>query len=246
MAKWIFLPLWLIVLGVALLLGYQWAKSNTTQDIYRERLIGLENDFNQLNTDYNVLTDQYNNLANQFNALADQYNEAIVPRPVTELFVEDGKVCLAVRLGDGRVIRKQTDFDVQANQVYVDYVVVDQRLLIRRAFEFNKTTAVPPDKVVYIDEELLDIDWDIDTIPYGKALSCSKLVDGRYIISVAGNGSLDLKKVADEAEVELEAEPIIKQYAPVSKRVEDHEPVKRATEDAQKIGVGDVWRHLFD
>lgn len=216
MANRLFLPITIIVLAAAGVAGYQWARASVAQDIYRGRLADLQQDYQHL---------------------ARQYNQAITPRPVTELLIEDGIVCLAVRKGDGELVRIQTDFDIRENQVYVDYLVVDQRLLIRRAFEFHQTNAVPPDKVVYIDKELLEVDWDPQRIPFGKALSCSKLEDGRYIISVTGDGSLGLKPIGEDEPVLLATHPPVKEFEPVD---------EAANAEVDAIGLGDVWRHLTD
>ncbi|MEO0477780.1 MAG: hypothetical protein AAF085_17705 [Planctomycetota bacterium] len=61
MAKRVFLPLYLVALGVALAAGYQWAKASVAQQVYRDRLVSLQAEYQQL---------------------ADQYNQAITPRPV--------------------------------------------------------------------------------------------------------------------------------------------------------------------
>ena len=110
MAKRVLLPLCVLVLGIAALVGYQWARSSVAKDIYRERLTRLQADYRQL---------------------AEQYNQAITPRPVTELLVEDGTVCVVVRKGDGELIRVPTTFNAWEDELFVDYALVDGRLLIR-------------------------------------------------------------------------------------------------------------------
>ena len=214
MAARLFLPLVLVVACIAAVAGYQWARSSVAQDIYRDRLVLLQGDYRDL---------------------VKRYNQAVTPRPVTELLVEDGIVCLAVRKGDGELVRVPTDFNIRENQVYVDFLIVDQRLLIRRAFEFHPVNAVPPDKVVNIDPQLLEVDWKSGRVPYGKALSCSGLEDGRYIVSVTGGGSLGLKQVGDDEAIVLQTHPPISEFEAVD---------VKATEDVEAIGVGDVWRHL--
>ncbi len=214
MAKWIVLPLTLAILGLATLAGYQWAKASVAQDIYRDRLSHLQQDYQQL---------------------ATQYNQAVTPRPVTELLVEEGIVCLAVRKGDGQVVRIPTTFNVRLNRVYVDYLLVDQRLMIFRAFEFNTVNAVPPDKVVTIDPALLDLEGDLERVPFGKSLSCRNLPDGRYLISVTGDGSLGLKPVSADEPIQLTTHPPIKEFAPVDEQAHD---------EVESITFGDVWRSL--
>lgn len=215
MAARLFLPLALVAACIAAIAGYQWARASVAQDIYRDRLV--------------LLQDEYR-------ALAEQYNQAVTPRPVTELLVEDGRVCVIVRKGD-ELIRVPTDFDVRKNEVYVDYILADQRLLIRRVFEFHRTLAVPPDKVVYVDKELLEVDWDSERVPFGKSLSFSRRPDGRYIISVTGDGSLGLKQVSDDEPVALQTRPTVKEFEPID---------ERAKEQVDAIGFGDVWRYMTD
>jgi len=213
MAKRVFLPLTVIALGLASLAGYQWAKANVAQDIYRDRLVGLQAEYQHL---------------------AKQYNTAITPRPVTELLVEDGKVCVLVRKGDGELVRVPTPFNGWANDVYVDYVLADGRLLIRRVFEINN--GQDTSKPVQVDADLVDVQWG-DAVPFGKAIYRSKMEDGRWVVSVTGDGSLTLKRIGDEEQVELETQPKVQAFAPVDERADDA---------VQHIGVGDVWQYLTD
>jgi len=215
MANRLFLLLALIGSALAAIAGYHWAKANVAQDVYHDRLVGLQDDYKRL---------------------AEQYNQAVTPRPVTELWVEEGNVCVVVRKGD-EIVRVPTDFDVRKNEVYVDYILADQRLLIRRVFEMNKVTGVPPDKIVTVDKDLLEVDWDPQRVPYGLSLSFSGREDGRYLISATHNGSLSLKQIDEDSEVKLATRPPIKQFEPVDEQA-------HAAVDA--IGFGDVWKHLTD
>ncbi len=213
MRKRVFLPLTVIALGIASLAGYQWAKASVAQDIYRDRLVGLQADYQQL---------------------AKQYNQAVTPRPVTELLVEDQKVCVLVRKGDGELVRVPTPFNGWENDVYVDYVLADGRLLIRRVFEIKN--GQDTSKPVQVDADLVDVKWG-DAVPFGKAIYRSKMADGRWVVSVTGDGSLTLKRIGDNVEVELETQPKVQEFAPVDERADDA---------VQRIGVGDVWQYLTD
>ncbi|MEM9346576.1 MAG: hypothetical protein AAGB26_08155 [Planctomycetota bacterium] len=214
MAKRVFLPLSLIALGVALAAGYQWAKASVAQEIYRDRLADLQVDYQQL---------------------AEQYNQAITPRPVTELLVEEGTVCVIVRKGDGELVRVPTTFNAWEDELFVDYALVDGRLLIRRVFDEH--TAARSDQAVVIDPDLVEVDWEDPTIPFGKAIYRSRMADGRWIISVTGDGSLGLQQVGDGTEVALATQPVVNQYEPVD---------DRADEAVDRISVVDVWRYLTD
>lgn len=213
MAKRVFLPLSLVALVLATLAGYQWAKASVAQDIYRDRLTSLQADYQQL---------------------AEQYNQAITPRPVTELLVENQKVCVLVRKGDGELVRVPTPFNGWENDVYVDYVLADGRLLIRRVFEIKN--GQDTSKPVQVDADLVDVQWG-DAVPFGKAIYRSKMADGRWVVSVTGDGSLTLKRVGDHEPVELATQPRIEKFDPVD---------ERADEAVQRIGVGDVWQYLTD
>ena len=214
MGKWVFLPLTFATLGIASLLGYQWAKATVAQDIYRDRLTSLQSDYQQL---------------------AEQYNQAITPRPVTELLVEDGTVCVVVRRGDGELVRVPTTFNAWEDELFVDYALVDGRLLIRRVFDEH--TAARSEQAVVIDPELVEVDWEDPTIPFGKAIYRSRMADGRWIISVTGDGSLGLKQIAEDSQITLAKQPEIKKFEPVD---------ERADEAVEQIGVGDVWEYLTD
>lgn len=213
MAKQVFLPLSIIAICVASIAGYQWAKANVAQDIYRDRLTSLQADYQQL---------------------AEQYNQAITPRPVTELLVEDGRVCVIVRKGGGELVRVPTTFNGWENDVYVDYVLADGRLLIRRVFEIKN--GQDTSKPVQVDSDLVEVQWG-DAVPFGKAIYRSKMEDGRWVVSVTGDGSLTLKHVGDEAEVELATQPRVEEFKPMD---------QRADNAVERIGVGDVWKHLTD
>lgn len=214
MAKQIFLPLSLVAIGIASIVGYQWARANVAKDIYRDRLTSLQAEYQDL---------------------AQDYNQAITPRPVTELLVEDGTVCVIVRKGDGQLVRVPTKFNAWEDELFVDYALVDGRLLIRRVFDEH--TAARSDQAVVIDPELVEVDWLDPNIPFGKAIYRSKMADGRWVISVTGDGSLGLKQVSEDTAVTLEAQPEVKKFEPID---------ERADEAVEKIGLGDVWKHLAD
>lgn len=214
MAARLFLPLALVGLVLATVAGYQWARSEVARDIYRDRLVLLQDDYR---------------------ALAERYNQAVTPRPVTELLVEDGNVCVVVRTGDGERVEIPTPFNAWKDELFVDYALVDGRLLIRRVFDEH--TAASSDHAVVVDPELVEVDWQNPSIPFGKAIYRSRMSDGRWIISVTGDGSLGLKKIDDDAKVLLETQPKVEEFAPVN---------EQAKEDIESIGVGEVWQYLTD
>lgn len=214
----LFLPLTLTGLALAVALAgvtlYHWAKASVAQDIYRDRLTELQQSYNDL---------------------AEQYNQAVTPRPVTELLVEDGTVCVIVRMGDGEVKRFPTPFNAWENELFVDYAVIDERLLIRRVFDEN--TAPKSEQAVVIDPELVQVQWNAPGAMYGQAIYRNRMADGRWIVSVTGDGSLGLKQVPIDANIQLATRPKIKEYKPIT---------IEAQTAVDEIGFGDVWQYLTD
>lgn len=206
-----------IVLLLALLLlmsmgiaGYQWARATAAKDIYRDRLGQLQGEFTDL---------------------AQQYNSAVTPKPVTELLVENGIVSIIIRDSAGQVQTIPTEANGQ-REVYVDYALIDGRLLIRRVFD--EETA--PKYATTVDPALLQVDWNAPGAMYGKAIY-RRLEDGRWIVSVTGDGSLGLERLEGDATIDLVNQPEVKAYDPVN---------IQADADAEAISPGDVWHHLFE
>lgn len=221
MAKWIFLPLGLVGLLIGALAGYQWAKANVAQEIYHDRLTGLEADYRQLGQEYNQL--------------AEQYNQAVTPLPVTELFIEDGIVCVAVRMGDGEIKRFPTPYNAWENEFHVDFAMINSRLLIRRVYDENTA----PNAGVVLDPELLQVEWDAPGASHGHVIYSNRMSDGRWIVTVTRNGALSLEKVDDDAQINLVAQPQMMEFEPAEHR-------EQIESDLTEIGVRDVWRYLTD
>lgn len=199
----------LLLLGAMSLAGYQWARASVASDVYRERLDDMQQEYAKL---------------------ADDYNQAVTPKPVTELLVEDGSISVVIRTGNGGTRTIQTPYRAE-REVFVDYALVDGRLLIRRIFDENTAPAY----ATMIDEDLVRVDWDAPGSLYGKAIY-RRLEDGRWVISVTGDGSLGLKRLEDGEQTELTRHPAVREYDPVAMPDAD---------DASRIGAGDVWRHWF-
>jgi hypothetical protein len=95
---------------------------------------------------------------------------------------------VAIRDASGAVRTIETPFD-PSREIYVDFVVLDGRLWIRRVFD-DRT---PPEQGVLIDPALAEIDWSEDEAAHGKA-TYRALGPGRWIVSVTGDGSLGLAR----------------------------------------------------
>jgi hypothetical protein len=201
--------LWAAAAIIAAYLGFQWLESRIETGIYRDRLRDLSQTYEQLRS---------------------QYNQAIRRTAITELVVENHRVSVAVRTADGQRKTTPTPFD-PANEIYVDYVVIDGRLWIRRIFD-AKTT---PENAIVIDPHFESVDWDSKTALHGKAIYRS-LDDGRWVITVTGDGSLGLTRLDSDLAPTLAPPPPVKDYPQLENEI-DHE--------IDRIGFTDVLRRMF-
>lgn len=189
-------------------MGYQVLHNRVAAQVYEERLV-------ELNADYGKL--------------AGQYNQAVTRTAVTELEVDGDAVYVTVRTADGEIDRQAVDVN-PANDIYVDYVMKNGRLLIRRVFDSTRA----PDDAGAIDSKLLNIDWNDPSISHGQAIY-RKLSQGRWIVAVSGSGALTLAKVNPLDEVQLMKAPQISAF----------NPVEETAEEIEKIGPADVLGRFF-
>ncbi len=199
----------LALMGLGGMIGYRMTKSQMAAEVYRERLQQLSNDYN---------------------SLRETYNAAVKRTAVTELLVEDGRISVRIRRADGQTQTIPTDLNPDS-EIYVDYVVIDGRLWIRRVFD----QYTRPAEGVLIDTKLGAVEWDADNVKVGKAVY-RRLTEGRWVVTVTGDGSLGLVKREDIPEAELTPPPKVRDYEQVEKQVR---------EKVQDVGAGDVMRHLF-
>lgn len=197
-----------ILLGTGGYLGYRLLGSSIEAEIYRSRLQELSRDHARLR---------------------EQYNDAIRKTAVTELQVKDGRLDVVIRTADGQLQRIETSFD-PSNEIYVDYVVVDGRLWIRRIFD----SQTPPGRGLLIDPHFIDVSWDAENARHGKAVYRA-LGEGRWIVTVTGGGALGLARRRDDDDMGLAAPPALREYRPVSEEV--HAAMR-------EIGVGEVVQVL--
>lgn len=199
------------VAGGACVLGYQFLRAGAAAEIYRARLTQL---------------------ADEYEGLRTTYNRAVQKSAVTELAVKDGRLSVLV-VADGGVLRSiETPYD-PAGEIYVDYIVRDGRLWIRRVFDAQ----TPPSQGIVIDPDLAAVAWGREATgaQVGKAVYRA-LGEGRWVVSVTGGGSLGLVKVADDAGVDLERAPAVEDFAAVT---------VEADRDVESIGLAEVWRRLI-
>ncbi len=197
----------LAVVAVCGLMGYQIARDRLAAGVYRDRLQTLHRDYNQL---------------------AEQYNDAVTRNAVTELLVRDGALSVSVRTPAGVLETVPVPWK-PGSELYVDYLVLDGRLWIRRVYD----ATTPPESGTVINPALLDPNWQSQNPPEGKAVY-RKLTDGRWIVTATENGSLGLRKIDDNTDVTLLTTPAIR----------DFDPVQQAQQDIDKITTADVLEHL--
>ena len=189
--------------------GYLLLRAQLTTAVYRDRLTVLGQDYTDL---------------------AQQYNQAVNRTAVTELWVKEGAISVTVRTDQGVIETIATPF-VPGGEIYVDYVVLEGRLWIRRVFD-DKT---PPEQGVVVNPKLITIDWDAHDGAHGKA-AYRQLTEGRWAVTATGSGALGLARVGEAQAVDLIAPPAIHDYEQVE---------SQADQQANGIGVGEILKHLL-
>ena len=196
-----------LVTTALVLCGFFWLREEVTSSIYRNKLEAM---------------------AEEYAALADRYNQAVRESAITELEVTGDTVTVLIRTDDGAIRRIPTPFD-PSREIYVDYLVGNGRIWIRRLFD----QSTPPEKAMVIDPLWNVVDWRAGGLSYGKAIYRS-LEPGIWSIVVSGNGSLNLERVAESRQDQLQASPAIRSY----------EEIKLSLDrEVQAIGVKDIWAY---
>jgi hypothetical protein len=181
------------LLALTLLGGYRLLRIGLEADVYRARLAQTVEDYERLRS---------------------QYDEAVRRTAVTELVVEDGKLSVVVRDAGGVLHTLDTPFD-PSHEIYVDFVVLDGRLWIRRVFD-DRT---PPGEGVVVDPALAQIDWTAEQGAHGKA-AYRALGPGRWVVSVSGDGSLGLARSESDAPADLAPPPAVREYEPIENELD--------------------------
>lgn len=209
MLKWIKITIATLLLCVLIVLGYRLASRKLELEIYRDRLAGLSNEYESLRL---------------------MYNQAIRKTAVTELIVKDGRLSLAIRTVEGIDRLINTPFD-PAQEIYCDYVLLNGRLCIRRVYDAH----TPPHQGLVIDDKLEYVDWNDPAARYGNAVYRS-LSEGRWIVTVTGDGSLGLAKIDAKADVTLSSPPPVLDYTQLEQQI---------NEDLSQVSVGDVLKQVL-
>ena len=179
----------------------------------------------------NAYEREYRALVEDHEHLRSRYNNAVRETAITELHVNDGALCVRVRTVEGVQRTIDTPFD-PAGEIYIDYVISDGRVWIRRVFDAQ---TAPADALV-IDPEFEDVDWNDNRSRLGKAVYRS-LSEGRWVVTVTGDGSLGLAKAQD---------PAAREDLIPAPEVTDHEEIhERIEREVEAITPGDIWRSLL-
>lgn len=184
----------LVLVAVSAFAAWRLLEASLAAEVYRERLAELSTDYEQLR---------------------DRYNQAVRRTAVTELLVEDGVLTVVIRTADGELQSLASPFD-PTKEIYVDYVVHDGRLWIRRLFDEE----TPPGEGMLIDPRFVDVDWEAAGESHGKA-AYRALGEGRWIVDVTGDGSLGLARRDPLEAAPLSPPPPVRRYEPVEAAVED-------------------------
>ena len=163
-------------------------EASLATEVYRERLA-------EMSADYETLR--------------GRYNQAVRRTAVTELVVEGDTLTVVIRTAEGELQSLKSPYD-PSREIYVDYVVLDGRLWIRRLFD--DTTA--PEEGMIVDPRFIDVDWDTAGESHGKAAYRS-LTPGRWVVDVTGDGSLGLARRDDDVPVRLAPPPEVRRYEAV-------------------------------
>ena len=208
MLKWIQTGVAVVLLCVIAIVAYRLGSSKVELDIYRDRLASLANDYE---------------------SLRETYNQAVRKTAVTELIVKDGKLSLAIRTVEGVQRTIDTPYD-PAREIYCDYVLLDGRMWIRRVYDAH----TPPREGLLLDDKLAEVDWDNPAARHGNAVYRS-LSEGRWIVTITGDGSLGLAKVDPQADVTLSGPPPVHDYEQMQKQIDDR---------LGEVSTGEVLKRL--
>lgn len=187
--SWIVLLLLLAVVAAAGVAGLKLTRAQMAEDIYRDRLTGLAADYAKLR---------------------DQYERALSQSVVTELEIKDGQLTVSYRRGDGEVVHVPTSLDT-SKEIFVDFYVAGNRVGIRRIFD----SSMAPDQALVLDEPWNLLAADAPPTTFGRAVY-RRLDEGRWSVTMTGNGSLGLEQLpAGHRPALVPPPPLITPEAPV-------------------------------
>ncbi len=196
--------------GLTAMVIYQRLEGGIAAEIYRDRLKALSHSYEHLR---------------------QTHNQAVKRTAVTELMVSGGRLSVVIKTADGMRQVIDTPFDPYS-EVFVDYVVIEGRLWIRRLFDAR----TQPTDALVLDPLLGEVDWDAPETVYGKAVY-RRLGEGRWVVTVTGSGSLGLARRPDQGEpIELTPAPAVQDYPQLQRQID---------RQIDQIGIGQVLGKLI-
>jgi hypothetical protein len=202
----------ILLTGLAVWLAYRYAQAMFAEDLYRQRISALVKDYESLRSSFNA---------------------AVKKTAVTELLVnDDGSICVVFVNMDGSEVVQPTKFRM-GSEVFVDFVVIDGRLFLRRVFDEN----TKPSEALVINPELQKVEWQSGKIAGGSAPYTQINKTGRWVVNVNGTGALEIRHTDEKApRTPLVATPAVKDFSTVDKEL-----------DAQleQITAADVLKSIF-
>jgi hypothetical protein len=202
-----------VVVGLLTLLaagaGYRFVRADVESQVYRERLAEVAQDYETLRA---------------------EYNDSVRQSAVTELLVRDGSITARVRTSAGSLREIETPFD-PSRELFVDFVVRDGRVLIRRIFD-DRTA---PENALVIDGELAQIDWDDPSFARGQT-AYRRFDEGRWIVALTGSGAFALRRVGPVDDIELISNPTVREFSELD---------REARAELDSLSAVDVFRRFF-
>ena len=192
-----------------LVCGFFWLREEVTSQIYRQKL---------------------ESLASEYAALADRYNYAVRQSAITELEVTENTVAVIVRTVDGTIRKIDTPYNPN-KEIFIDYIVGNGRIWIRRLFD----QSTPPESGLVIDPVWEKVDWHDNGLKYGKVIYRS-LSPGIWSIQVSGNGSLNLEPSTASHPDALQASPEIRSFEEIQLAI---------NQEVQSITWSDIWHYCM-
>ena len=161
MQRWVLTLSFAAIATLATAATYQFVRSRVAVELYRDRLAAVSAEYGQLR---------------------DTYNEAIKKTAVTEIDVDNGKMCVHIRDATGNEKIINTPYD-PSGEVYLDYVVRDSAC--------QRDTPSPEPRRMAPTAETMGrppaAGWVASRIgPIGDA-GCSKPSSGRNAVCSAGS-----------------------------------------------------------
>ena len=194
-----------VMVGAVVLLGFFLLRNQIVTSIYQDKVAALAADYT---------------------ALAEQYNLAVQRTAVTELEVGADSLAVRIRTLDGEIRLIPTPFDPR-HEIFVDYLVGDGRIWIRRVFD----QSTPPERALVIDPLWADADWSKPGLSHGQAIYRA-LRPGVWSIQVSGNGALSLEPRDRSLPEQLVAKPPVRSFEEMQMELQ---------QDVGAIGLEDIW-----